>query len=86
MSTVGQTDTQSVHSLTVLTDVDADAVDVDGEVGHGRPHGGAGGPHVVEEEDGHGGEAEHAQPRDAQDVGQEHKLVAQRNRDGTLLA
>ena len=60
-------------SLTVLTDVDADGVQV-GEVGHGGPHGGAGGPHVVEEEDGDGREAEHAQPGHAQDVRQEHKL------------
>lgn len=59
--------------LTVLTDIYTDGVDV-GEVGHGRPHGSTGGPHVVEEEDRHGREAEHAQPGHAQNVREEHKL------------
>lgn len=63
--------------LTVLADVYADGVDV-GEVG--GLHGGAGGPHVVEEEDWHGGEAKHAQPGHAQNVRQEHKLETHTHR------
>lgn len=59
--------------LTILTNVHTDGVDV-GHVGHGRLHGSTGGPHVVEEEDGHGREAEHAEPGHAQDVSEEHKL------------
>lgn len=61
----------SWRRLTVLANVYADGVDV-GEVG--GLHGGAGGPHVVEEEDWHGGEAKHAQPGHAQNVRQEDKL------------
>lgn len=57
--------------LTILANIHADGVRV-GEVG--GLHGVAGGPHVVEEEDGHGREAEDAQPGHAQDVRQEHKL------------
>lgn len=61
-------------SPTVLANVNADGVDV-GDVGHGGPHGCTGGPHVVEEEYRHGGEAEHTKPGHAQNVGEEHKLV-----------
>ena len=65
------------YPLTVLTNIHADGVDV-GEVGHGRPQGSTGGPHVVEEEDGHRGEAEHAELGHAQDVREEDKLRTQR--------
>lgn len=60
-------------SLTILTNIHTDGVNV-GEVGHRRPHGGTGRPHVVEEEDRHSGEAKHAEPGHAQDVREEHKL------------
>lgn len=70
------------HPLTVLTDIHADGVNV-GEVGHGSPHGGTGGPHVVEEEDRHSGEAEHTEPGHTQDVCEEHKLRAQRRHNKT---
>lgn len=63
----------TLHTLTILTDIHTDGVDV-GNVSHGRPHGGTGRPHVVEEENWHSGEAEHAEPGHAQDVSEEHKL------------
>lgn len=59
---------------TILTNINADGVDV-GHVGHGGPHGCTGGPHVVEEENGHGGEAENPEPGHSQDVREEHKLA-----------
>jgi len=65
-----------VYSLTVLTNIHTDGVDL-GEIGHGS-YGGTGGPHVVEEEDWHSGEAKHTQPGNAQDVCEEHKLRTQR--------
>lgn len=58
---------------TILTNINADGVDV-GHVGHGGPHGCTGGPHVVEEENGHSGEAENPEPGHSQDVREEHKL------------
>lgn len=64
-------------SLTILANIHADGVDV-GEVGRGRPHAGTGGPHVVEEEDRHGGEAEHAEPSYSQNVRKENELRTQR--------
>lgn len=66
-------------SPTVLANVNADGVDV-GDVGHGGPHGCTGGPHVVEEENRHGGEAENTKPGHAQNVGEEHKLVRGRKK------
>lgn len=59
--------------LTILPHIHTDVVNR-GEVGDGRLHGSACGPHVVEEEDWHSGKTENAQPSQAQDVGQEHKL------------
>lgn len=57
---------------TILTDIHADRVNT-GKVGYRRPHGVAGGPHVVEEEDWHGREAEHTEPGHTQNVCQENK-------------
>lgn len=59
---------------TVLADINADGVDV-GDVGHGGPHGCTGGPHVVEEEHGHGGEAKNPEPGHSQNVREEHELA-----------
>lgn len=59
---------------TILTNINTDGVDV-GHVGHGGPHGCTGGPHVVEEENGHSGEAENPEPGHSQDVCEEHKLA-----------
>lgn len=67
------------RSLTILANIHADGVNVC-EVGHGGLHGSTGGPHVVEEEDGHSGEAEHAEPGHAQDVCEEHELRTQNRR------
>lgn len=64
-------------SPTVLADINADGVDV-GDVGHGGPHGCTGGPHVVEEEHGHGGEAKNPEPGHSQNVREEHKLATGR--------
>lgn len=72
------------YSLTILTNIHTDGVNV-GEVGHGRPHGGTGRPHVVEEEDRHGGEAKHAEPGHTQNVCEEHKLRTERWHDVTII-
>lgn len=59
--------------LTVLPDVHADGVG-EGDVGVRRPEAGAGVPHVKEDEDRDGREAEDGQERQRQDVGQNHEL------------
>lgn len=64
------------YSLTILTNIHTDGINV-GEVGHGRPHGVTGRPHVVEEEDWHSGEAKHTEPGHTQNVCEEHKLRTQ---------
>lgn len=74
---------RDVFFLTVLTNIHADGVDAS-YVERWRIHGITGGPHVVEEEDGYGGEAKHAQPSHTQDVREEHKLKMQKN--STTLA
>lgn len=65
--------THTASTLTVLPHIHTDVLHR-GKVGDGRLHCGTCGPHVVEEEDRHSGEAEDAQPSQAQNVGQEHKL------------
>lgn len=61
------------EELTVLPDVHADGVGR-GDVGVGGLHGGAGGPHVEEEEDWYRREAEDGEEGQEEDVGQEHEL------------
>ncbi|TNN51880.1 hypothetical protein EYF80_037906 [Liparis tanakae] len=60
-----------------------DGLDV-GEVGRGGAHGGAGGPHVVEEEDRHGGEAEHAEPGHAQNKPSASRMIPYRKKNEAM--
>lgn len=59
--------------LTILPDIHADGVRR-GNVGIRRLHGSAGVPHVEEEEDWNGSEAEDGDEGQDEDVGQEHEL------------
>ena len=68
-----------VGQLAVLPDVHADGVR-QGDVGVWGPHGGAGIPHVEEEENGDRREAEDGEEGQGEDVGQEHELRRGENR------
>lgn len=63
----------ALQKLTVLPEIHAHGVG-EGDVGVRRSEAGAGVPHVEEDEDWDGGEAEDGQESQSQDVGQNHEL------------
>lgn len=70
---IGRQPSGEKKGLTVLPDIYADGV-WRGDVGTGGPHGGAGAPHVEEQEDRYSREAEDGEEGQGEDVGQEHEL------------